>query len=224
MLSLQSFPIKKKILKKEEKIILKNWKALWSEIHLIFFLTFNTVNEHILVHSISEDSTYSIYEELFLFVTMIVHLLSQHNMICTWFKYPCGKLCRMLIDEYLSPSNMYLVTSPHHNHSVRSTPENRLMALELVTGQTSNQLSSFNRNIIQICLYLEGIGTFAKVRLFCMILKKLFQNFDMFSCQKGCIIMYSLRRVLWRFLGTDLYLLFLCTLLMFYCSNSFAYF
>lgn len=119
--------------------------------------------------------TYSIYEELFLFVTMIVHLHSQHNMICTCFKYPCGKLCRMLIDEYLSPSNMYLVTSPHHNHSVRSTPENRLMALELVTGQTSNQLSSFNRNIIQICLYLEGIGTFAKVRLFCMILKKYFR-------------------------------------------------
>lgn len=173
MLSLQSFPIKKKILKKEEKIILKNWKALWSEIHLIFFLTFNTVNELILVHSISKDSTYSIYEELFLFVTMIVHLHSQHNMICTCFKYPCGKLCRMLIDEYLSPSNMYLVTSPHHNHSVRSTPENRLMALELVTGQTSNQLSSFNRNIIQICLYLEGIGTFAKVRLFCMILKNI---------------------------------------------------
>lgn len=72
-------------------------------------------------------------------------------------------IVEMLIDEYLSPSNMYLVTSPHHNHSVRSTPENRLMALELVTGQTSNQLSSFNRNIIQICLYLEGIGTFAKV-------------------------------------------------------------
>lgn len=65
MLSLQSFPIKKKILKKEEKIILKNWKALWSEIHLIFFLTFSTVNELILVHSISKDSTYSIYEELF---------------------------------------------------------------------------------------------------------------------------------------------------------------
>lgn len=187
MLSLQSFPIKKKILKKEEKIILKNWKASWSEIHLIFFLTFNTVNEHILVHSISKDSTYSIYEELFLFVTMIVHLHSQHNMICTCFKYPCGKLCRMLIDEYLSPSNMYLVTSPHHNHSVRSTPENRLMALELVTGQTSNQLSSFNRNIIQICLYLEGIGTFAKVRLFCMILKKYFRILKCSRAKKAAL-------------------------------------
>lgn len=72
---------------------------------------------------------------------------------------------RMLIDEYLSPSNLYLVTSPHHNHSVRSTPENRLMALEIVTHESGSQLSSFNRNIIQICLYLEGIGTFAKVRL-----------------------------------------------------------
>lgn len=154
---------------------------------------------------------------------MIVHLHSQHNMICTCFKYPCGKLCRMLIDEYLSPSNMYLVTSPHHNNSVRSTPENRLMALELVTGQTSNQLSSFNRNIIQICLYLEGIGTFAKVRLFCMILKKYFRILKCSRVKKAALSC-TLRRVLWRFLGTDLYLSFLCTLLMFYCSNSFAYF
>lgn len=65
MLSLQSFPIKKKILKKEEKIILKNWKALWSEIYLTFFLTFNTVNVLKLVHSISSASTYSVHEELF---------------------------------------------------------------------------------------------------------------------------------------------------------------
>nr|XP_022346187.1 TELO2-interacting protein 1 homolog [Crassostrea virginica] len=72
-------------------------------------------------------------------------------------------IVEMLIDEYLSPSNLYLVTSPHHNHSVRSTPENRLMALEIVTHESGSQLSSFNRNIIQICLYLEGIGIFAKV-------------------------------------------------------------
>lgn len=69
----------------------------------------------------------------------------------------------MLIDEYLSPSNLYLVTSPQHNHSVRSTPENRLMALEIVTQETGEKLTSFNRNILQICLYLEGIGSFATV-------------------------------------------------------------
>ncbi|XP_062590440.1 TELO2-interacting protein 1 homolog [Saccostrea cucullata] len=72
-------------------------------------------------------------------------------------------IVEMLIDEYLSPSNLCLVTSPHHNHSVRSTPENRLMALELMTRDTGNNLATFNRNIIQICLYLEGIGSFAKV-------------------------------------------------------------
>lgn len=81
MLSLQSFPIKKKILKKEEKIILKNWKALWSEIHIIFFLTFNTVNVLKLVHSISSASIYSDHEDLFTFITMIVHLHCQHNVI-----------------------------------------------------------------------------------------------------------------------------------------------
>ncbi|XP_056022184.1 TELO2-interacting protein 1 homolog [Ostrea edulis] len=72
-------------------------------------------------------------------------------------------IIEMLIDEYLSPSNLYLVTSPQHNHSVRSTPENRLMALEIVTQETGEKLTSFNRNILQICLYLEGIGSFATV-------------------------------------------------------------
>lgn len=101
----------------------------------------------------------------------------------------------MLIDEYLSPSNMYLVTSPHHNHSVRSTPENHLMALELVTGETGNQLSSFNRNIIQICLYLEGIGTFAKVRHF-------EKYFGLLKCSHAKQAAYS------------------CTLLGEYCDDS----
>lgn len=61
-------------MKKEEKIILKNWKVLWSEIYLIFFLIFNIVNEYILVYLILEDLIYSIYEEFFLFVIMIVYL------------------------------------------------------------------------------------------------------------------------------------------------------
>jgi hypothetical protein len=37
------------------------------------------------------------------------------------------------------------------------------MALEIVTQETGEKFTSFNRNIIQICLYLEGIGSFAKV-------------------------------------------------------------
>lgn len=52
-------------MKKEEKIILKNWKVLWSEIYLIFFLIFNIVNEFILVYLILKDLIYSIYEEFF---------------------------------------------------------------------------------------------------------------------------------------------------------------
>lgn len=105
-------------------------------------------------------------------------------MICICFKYFCGKLCRMLIDEYFFFFNMYLVISLYYNYLVRFIFENRLMVLELVIGQISNQFSSFNRNIIQICLYLEGIGMFVKVRFFCMILKKYFRILKCFRVKK----------------------------------------
>lgn len=104
-----------------------------------------------------------------------MHLHSQHNIIYTYFKYPYNKLYKILINKYLSPSNIYLITNPHHNHSIRSTPKNHLMTLKLITDQTNNQLNNFNKNIIQIYLYLKKIKTFTKIKLFNVILKKYFK-------------------------------------------------
>ncbi|CAC5370447.1 TTI1 [Mytilus coruscus] len=76
---------------------------------------------------------------------------------------------KMLIEEYFSPINFHLITSASHD-SAMSTPETRLLAINLVSHD--NTVNSFNRNIIQICLYLEGIGYFAKVlgKRFCPFL------------------------------------------------------
>lgn len=51
----------------------------WDSYNLL--LTFNTVNVLKLVHSISSASIYSDHEDLFTFITMIVHLHCQHNVI-----------------------------------------------------------------------------------------------------------------------------------------------
>ncbi|XP_071144765.1 TELO2-interacting protein 1 homolog isoform X1 [Mytilus edulis] len=79
------------------------------------------------------------------------------------------EIIKMLIEEYLSPINFHLITSASHD-SAMSTPETRLLAINLVSHD--NSVNSFNRNIIQICLYLEGIGYFAKVlgKRFCPFL------------------------------------------------------
>lgn len=79
------------------------------------------------------------------------------------------EIIKMLIEEYFSPINFHLITSASHD-SAMSTPETRLLAINLVSHD--NTVNSFNRNIIQICLYLEGIGYFAKVlgKRFCPFL------------------------------------------------------
>lgn len=60
-----------------------------------------------------------------------------------------------------------------------STPETRLLAINLVSHD--NTVNSFNRNIIQICLYLEGIGFFAKVGIIDTV--KSIYNFRQVMCQ-----------------------------------------
>lgn len=79
------------------------------------------------------------------------------------------EIIKMLIEEYFSPINFHLITSASHDNAM-STPETRLLAINLVSHD--NTVNSFNRNIIQICLYLEGIGYFAKVlgKRFCPFL------------------------------------------------------
>ncbi|XP_052082424.1 TELO2-interacting protein 1 homolog [Mytilus californianus] len=79
------------------------------------------------------------------------------------------EIIKMLIEEYFSPINFHLITNASHD-SAMSTPETRLLAINLVSHD--NTVNSFNRNIIQICLYLEGIGYFAKVlgKRFCPFL------------------------------------------------------
>ncbi|OWF46694.1 TELO2-interacting protein 1 homolog [Mizuhopecten yessoensis] len=69
---------------------------------------------------------------------------------------------RMLVEDYLSPGNFYLVTTaaetdtPHHQVSGSS-----LRAITQGSGEDS--VGVYHRNTVLICLLLEGLGTFAKV-------------------------------------------------------------
>ncbi|KAL3861032.1 hypothetical protein ACJMK2_007123 [Sinanodonta woodiana] len=78
-----------------------------------------------------------------------------------------GKYGKMLIEEYLSPSNFDLVT--HHSPELnmyqgleKRLNELRITRLHAITSNTDS-ISSYSSNTIQLCLYLEGIGNFSQV-------------------------------------------------------------
>ena len=73
----------------------------------------------------------------------------------------------MLVDEYLNPVNFDLVTSAKYTMEENSTLEERLQSLTAPVNTDSGQttVSKVNRNIVQIGLFLEGFGNFAKVNL-----------------------------------------------------------
>lgn len=71
--------------------------------------------------------------------------------------------CSMLIEEYLSPSNFELITSPVHGDDDDMSPENQLKTFTLMLTDAEQNISIFNKNTLQICLFLEGFGVFAKV-------------------------------------------------------------
>ncbi|KAJ8320216.1 hypothetical protein KUTeg_001803 [Tegillarca granosa] len=68
----------------------------------------------------------------------------------------------MLIEEYLSPSNFDLITSPV-NEDDDLSPESQLKTFTLMLTDAEQNISIFNKNTLQICLFLEGFGVFAKV-------------------------------------------------------------
>ncbi|KAH3822476.1 hypothetical protein DPMN_124255 [Dreissena polymorpha] len=71
----------------------------------------------------------------------------------------------MLVDEYLSPVNFDLVTSVTAQSGKVQSLDHQLRHLAVTNTSPENDLSAakLNRNILQISLFLEGFGNFAKV-------------------------------------------------------------
>lgn len=73
----------------------------------------------------------------------------------------------MVTEEYLLPTNINLDTSA--NLKDPSVPqESKLRAITLLSQD--NTISSYNRNIMQICVLVEGLGQFAVVCYICFLL------------------------------------------------------
>ncbi|XP_052284808.1 TELO2-interacting protein 1 homolog [Dreissena polymorpha] len=72
---------------------------------------------------------------------------------------------RMLVDEYLSQVNFDLVTSVTAQSGKVQSLEHQLRHLAVTNTSPENDLSAakLNRNILQISLFLEGFGNFAKI-------------------------------------------------------------
>lgn len=69
------------------------------------------------------------------------------------------------MDEYLNPSNFDLVTSLTGTRGKVQSLEQQLRSLTLTaSSQDEMTAAKMNKNIVQISLYLEGFGNFAKVR------------------------------------------------------------
>lgn len=71
----------------------------------------------------------------------------------------------MLIDEYLNPVNFDLVTSLTVSREKTSLLEQQLGRLAITNSAHKKDVTAgqMNRNIVQIALFLEGFGYFAKV-------------------------------------------------------------
>ncbi|XP_052760793.1 TELO2-interacting protein 1 homolog [Mya arenaria] len=86
-----------------------------------------------------------------------------------WQNHSKDELCtvvRMLVDEYLNPANFDLVTSLTTNTGARvQTLDQQLrsLAITLPSPVQENTAAKMNRNILQISLFLEGFGNFAKI-------------------------------------------------------------
>jgi len=73
----------------------------------------------------------------------------------------------MLVEEYLSPVNFDLETTVTSNTRVKvQSLEQQLRGLAITSPSPSEDLTAakMNRNIVQIALFLEGFGCFAKVQ------------------------------------------------------------
>ncbi|XP_033763360.1 TELO2-interacting protein 1 homolog [Pecten maximus] len=79
-----------------------------------------------------------------------------------WPDHQLQSTISMLVEEYLSPGNFYLVTmATEESGKHQQVPGSSLRAITLVSNEES--VSVYNRNTVLICLLLEGLGTFAKV-------------------------------------------------------------
>lgn len=71
----------------------------------------------------------------------------------------------MLIDEYLNSNNFDLVTSMTFQGEKAPSLEQQLGRLAVTNTSHVKEMTAaqMNRNILQISLFLEGFGNFAKV-------------------------------------------------------------
>ena len=88
-------------------------------------------------------------------VTMVFSFLIKNGMLSF----------RMLIVEYLNPVNFDLVTSVTGNQPKVQSLEQQLRGLAVTNNSHGEDTTAakMNRNIVQMALYLEGFGNFAKV-------------------------------------------------------------
>ncbi|KAL4220850.1 TEL2-interacting protein 1 [Mactra antiquata] len=84
----------------------------------------------------------------------------------SWNKHSSEELdsvVKLLVDEYLNPTNFHLVTSLTSSKVKVQSLEQQLRSITLTTNDNDITAAKMNKNIVQIALYLEGFGNFAKV-------------------------------------------------------------
>ncbi|XP_064596602.1 TELO2-interacting protein 1 homolog [Liolophura sinensis] len=106
-----------------------------------------------------------ILNEILVGTVTVDDTVQYHQQMVPKDKVILESLIRMLIDEFLSPTNFNLKTSNVDDDAgkqmlTRSWSQGQQLAL---TSDSRQPVATLNTNILQICLFLEGFGKFSQV-------------------------------------------------------------
>lgn len=84
-----------------------------------------------------------------------IHTLEVEDLLDTFLYF------RALIEEFLLPENFDLVT--HYSDQSARISDQKEAAFVTTAIPSTMRVNTYNKNIVQISLYLEGIGKFSQV-------------------------------------------------------------